>query len=99
MTVQDIYEIAKQVDEQLEFLALSKMNMSCEEVEETLRNMEREEYKEKFIKGKCCNLTTCRYNQSGDCTNEDKRKECVEVSKRVLCLEVENEVVLQKEKE
>lgn len=33
------------------------------------------------------NLTTCRYNQSGKCTNEDKRKECVEVSKRVLCLE------------
>lgn len=33
-----------------------------------------------------CNLTTCRYNQSGTCTNEDKRKECVEVSKRVLCL-------------
>lgn len=34
-----------------------------------------------------CNLTTCRYNQSGKCTNEEKRKECVEVSKRVLCLE------------
>lgn len=27
-----------------------------------------------------CNLTTCRYNKSGTCTNEDKRKECVEVS-------------------
>lgn len=34
-----------------------------------------------------CNLTTCRYNQSGTCTNEEKRKECVEVSERVLCLE------------
>lgn len=34
-----------------------------------------------------CNLTIRRYNQSGTCTNEDKRKECVEVSKRVLCLE------------
>ena len=33
-----------------------------------------------------CNLTTCRYNQSGTCTNEDKRQECVKVSKRVLCL-------------
>lgn len=31
--------------------------------------------------------TTCRYNQSGTCKNEDKRKVCVEVSKRVLCLE------------
>ncbi len=37
-----------------------------------------------------CNLITCRYNQSGTCTNEGKRKECVEVSKRVLCLEGEN---------
>ncbi len=34
-----------------------------------------------------CNLTTCRYNQSGTCTNEEKRKECAEVGKRVLCLE------------
>lgn len=33
------------------------------------------------------NLTMCRYNQSGKCTNEEKRKECVEVNKRVLCLE------------
>lgn len=40
-----------------------------------------------------CNLTTCRYNQSGTCTNEDKRQECVEVSKKVLCLEDrENEI-------
>lgn len=34
-----------------------------------------------------CNLTTCRYNQSGTCKNEEKRKERVEVSKKVLCLE------------
>lgn len=34
-----------------------------------------------------CNLTAFRYNQSGKCTNEEKRKECVEVSKLVLCLE------------
>ena len=39
-----------------------------------------------------CNLTTCRYNQSGTCTNEEKRKECVEVSKRVLCLEDRAEI-------
>lgn len=38
-----------------------------------------------------CNLTTCRYNQSGTCTNEDKRQECMEVSKKVLCLEELNE--------
>lgn len=42
---------------------------------------------EKALNVNNCNLTTCRYNQSGTCTNEDKRKECVEVSKRVLCLE------------
>lgn len=34
-----------------------------------------------------CNLITCHYNQSGTCTNEDKRQKCVKVSKRVLCLE------------
>lgn len=40
-----------------------------------------------------CNLITCRYNQSGTCTNEKKRQECVEVSKRVLCLgDMENEI-------
>ena len=33
-----------------------------------------------------CNLTTCRYNENGKCTNEEKRKECVEVSRKVLCL-------------
>ena len=38
---------------------------------------------------KKCNLTSCRYNADGKCTNEEKRKECVEVSKLVLCLESE----------
>lgn len=38
---------------------------------------------EKSLNENNCNLTTCRYNQSGTCTNEEKRKECVEVSKRV----------------
>lgn len=41
---------------------------------------------EKAINVNNCNLTTCRYNQFGACTNEEKRKECVEVSERVLCL-------------
>ena len=31
-----------------------------------------------------CNLTTCRYNENGKCTNEEKRKECVEVAEKVL---------------
>ena len=34
-----------------------------------------------------CNLTTCRYNADGKCTNEEKRKECVRVSKAVLCID------------
>ena len=35
---------------------------------------------------KKCNLTSCRYNTDGKCTNEEKRKECVEVSRKVLCI-------------
>ena len=34
-----------------------------------------------------CNLTTCRYNADGKCTNEEKRKECVRVSKDVLMID------------
>ena len=36
-----------------------------------------------------CNLTTCRYNADGKCTNEEKRKECVEVAEKVLCVDKE----------
>ena len=36
---------------------------------------------------KKCNLTSCRYNADGKCTNEEKREECLEVSLCVLCLE------------
>lgn len=32
-----------------------------------------------------CNLTTCRYNADGKCTNEEEREECVEVARKVLC--------------
>ena len=35
---------------------------------------------------KKCNLTSCRYNTDGKCTNEEKREECVEVSRKVLCI-------------
>ena len=39
-----------------------------------------------------CNLTTCRYNKDGKCTNEEKRKECVEVSRKVLCEDVNSSI-------
>ena len=39
---------------------------------------------------KKCNLTSCRYNVDGKCTNEEKREECVEVSGKVLCINEEN---------
>ena len=42
--------------------------------------------KDKYENKANCNLTTCRYNADGKCTNEEKREECVEVSKLVLCL-------------
>lgn len=35
---------------------------------------------------KKCNLTFCRYNIDGKCTNDEKRKECIEVSEKVLCI-------------
>ena len=41
--------------------------------------------KNKYENKAKCNLTTCRYNEDGKCTNEGKRKECVEVSRKVLC--------------
>ena len=34
-----------------------------------------------------CNITTCRYNADGKCTNEEKREECVRVSKAVLVID------------
>ena len=35
---------------------------------------------------KKCNMTSCRYNANGKCTNDEKRKECIEVSEKVLCI-------------
>ena len=49
---------------------------------------------EKILKGlwkmSNCNLTTCRYNADGKCTNEEKREECVDISRKVLCLNENN---------
>lgn len=42
-----------------------------------------------------CNLTTCRYNEDGKCTNEKKRKECVRVSKAVLLIDYLTDIEVQ----
>ena len=42
--------------------------------------------KDKYENKSNCNLTTCRYNADGKCTNEENREECVDVSKLVLCI-------------
>lgn len=42
-------------------------------------------------KNKKCNLSTCRYNSSGKCTNGKKRKECIGVSEKVLCIKTSKE--------
>ena len=43
--------------------------------------------KDKYENKANCNLTTCRYNADGKCTNEEKRKECIGVSKAVLMID------------
>ena len=40
--------------------------------------------KDKYENKANCNLTTCRYNADGKCTNEEKREECLEVAEKVL---------------
>ena len=55
----------------------------------TINDMTLTEFVEKVnnaIENNNCNLTNCRYNADGKCTNEEKREECVEVSRKVLCL-------------
>ena len=54
----------------------------------TINDMPLLEFVEKVnnaVENNSCNLTTCRYNADGKCTNEEKRKECVDVSRKVLC--------------
>ena len=56
----------------------------------TINDMPLLEFIEKVnnaVENNDCNLTTCRYNADGKCTNEEKREECVEVARKVLCLD------------
>ena len=56
----------------------------------TINDMQLTEFVEKVnnaIENNNCNLTTCRYNADGKCTNEEKREECVRVSKAVLLID------------
>lgn len=87
MSKETLQNVTERVESELNFLSYQKSNMPIEKVVKKLIGNERPEYKEAFLKSGLCNLTTCRYNQDGKCTNEDKRKECVEVSRKVLCLE------------
>lgn len=55
----------------------------------TINDMPLIEFIEKVnnaVENNNCNLSTCRYNTDGKCTNKEKRKECVEVSRKVLCI-------------
>ena len=48
----------------------------------TINDMPLTEFVEKVnnaIENNNCNLTTCRYNEYGKCTNEEKREECVRI--------------------
>lgn len=48
------------------------------------RNDNQEFHKDLFELSNNCNLTTCRYNENGKCTNEEKRKECLETVEKVI---------------
>lgn len=87
MRMDVIYEINKHVDKLLKEISMGKSNMDPREVEFKLRDLEREDYRQKFFESMCCNFTVCRYNTDGKCFNADKRKECVKVSRKVLCME------------
>lgn len=87
MTLNDLYKINKSVNELLGALGEGRNHMPPQEVEKKLRKLERGRYREEFIQSMRCNLKTCRYNNSGMCDNEEKRKECIEVGRRVLCME------------
>ena len=72
----------------IEELAKDVTRKALQEI--TINNMPLTEFVEKVnnaIENNNCNLTTCRYNADGKCTNEEKRKECVEVSRKVLRLD------------
>lgn len=87
MNTGTIFEINKHVEEMLKEISMGKSNIDSREVESKLRDLEREDYQQKFFESMCCNFTVCSYNTDGKCSNTDKRKECVEVSRKVLCME------------
>ena len=70
----------------IEELAKDVARKTLQEI--TINNMPLTEFVEKVnnsIENNNCNITACRYNADGKCTNEEKRKECVDVSRKVLC--------------
>lgn len=77
ISIQEI--VQKAVDEALDNATIN--NVPLREWIENVNNA---------YENKKCNLTSCRYNADGKCTNEEKREECVEVSGKVLCINEEN---------
>lgn len=77
ISIQEI--VQKAVDEALDNAAIN--NVPLREWIDNVNNA---------YENKKCNLTSCRYNADGKCTNEEKREECVEVSGKVLCINEEN---------
>lgn len=76
ISIQEI--VQKAVDEALDNATIN--NVPLREWIENVNNA---------YENKKCNLTSCRYNADGKCTNEEKREECVEVSGKVLCINEE----------
>lgn len=70
ISIQEI--VQKTVDEALDNTTINNVPF-CEWIDNAYEN-------------KKCNLTFCRYNADGKCTNGEKRKECIEVSEKVLCI-------------
>lgn len=83
----DIYNITKAIDETLTDLSRAKINMPVSAIEEKLADMEREDYKKRFLESNRCNFATCRHNKDGICQNEVDREDCVRICRLVLCME------------